>query len=524
MYRLAVKLFTDAKMTARRPMRMKWEDYWAQRAVIMPNGAVHSRYDKDNEIIKQLPYGAKHKKGFCSTMGTVEQGYFIDRRPELTAHVSTKYEWGKTRALYGCDITSHINADFGLMCCEDTFPEYVPTGSNAKPEYVNQQIKQMTGVPLCYDYDDFNSQHSISSMQAVIDAWLVVNGELISDEQKEAVLWTRNSLEEMFVVNSITNQQYKAEGTLFSGWRLTSFMNTALNYVYLDVARKNDYCYKSIHNGDDVFASAKSIGAALQLIENADKIGARAQTLKMNIGTIAEFLRMDVRAVNATLSQYLTRGCATFVHSRIELDAPYSLRNLVTSYYERYSELKQRGAVGRTLNDLYRKQLFFARKLFDVDKNIIQALLTYDTTAGGIIKNGYITNKRIKEIEIDLAVSKVDELKTLTYKGISSYTAFLKGKFKSIADAFSYSAVEGNLLLMYNVYKKSCIIEEASMANIINEKALAGAWSAIEGMTVVHKVRMGISNIVIAMKQFNPAFAKVLEESGDPIKWMKILL
>lgn len=523
-YRLAARLFSDALTEGRRPMGMSWNDYWQQRAVIMPAGAVHSRHEEDLDIITTLPRAAKSKKGFVSTLGELDQEYFLSRPCEITAHTSTKYEWGKTRALYGCDITSHINADFGLMMCEDTFPSYIPTGSNSKPEHVKLQIDSMTGVPLCYDYDDFNSQHSISAMQAVIDAWRSTFASSLTIDQHKAVEWTIKSIEKMYVKQTHDKLEYQAKGTLFSGWRLTSFINTVLNYVYLDNASLRCFVYKSVHNGDDVYASARSVGDAVELIERAESSGVRAQKSKMNIGTIAEFLRMDMRAKNCSATQYLTRGCATFVHSRIESDAPYSLRNMVAAYYTRYNELIARGCEKQMANKCYRKQLFFSRKLFETDKDVIDKLVTYDLVAGGVVPGGKITDEKIEEY----VVSKMDEdfesIKTLTRKGVESYTSFLKRKFKQIEDAFSYSVVLKNTLNMYKVYKKSCRIVKADMYDMLNEKALKGAWSRLPGILTIHKVRMGISNIVIAMSKIRPDLAHVLSKSGDPLKWMKILL
>lgn len=521
---LAAKLFANAKSQGARPMKMSWRDYWDQRAVTMPTGAVHSRYDEDDILIRKLPRGARNKKGFASALPDYEQSQFLNRHPEITAHVSTKYEWGKTRALYGCDFTSHVNADFGLMGCEDTFPNNILTGSRATPNEVKKEMDLMNGVPLCYDYDDFNSQHTISSMKAVIDAWLMVYNELLTKEQHEAVIWTRNSIDCMIVKNSYTEDKYQATGTLFSGWRLTSFINSILNAVYLDIAGIDECCYKSVHNGDDVFSSAKSVGHSLSLIDRAAVLGARAQKTKMNIGTIAEFLRMDIKARKTTMTQYLTRGCATFVHSRIELEAPYSLRNLVSAYYTRYSELISRGAIVVDIRKCYRKQLYFSARLFEVDKDIINLLIETDLSAGGIRKNGTISNYRLVEVEQDRLEGRIKDIKTLTHKGISAYTSFLKRKFCDIKDAFSLRAVERNIMQMYNVYKKTVVREDCELHNITTEKALKGAWSNLEGMTALHKVRMGISDIILAITAVDPALSSVLKNSGNPVKWLRILL
>lgn len=523
-YDIAVKMFADGKKEGKKPLNMSWEQYWAQRAIIMPAGSVHSRYEEDIIKIKQLPRAAKNKKGFSSTLGDLPHEFFVSRRPEIEAHVSTKYEWGKTRALYGCDYTSHVNADFGLMACEDSFPSYIPTGAGANPANVEKEMSVMRGLPFCYDFDDFNSQHSISSMKAIIEAFGTVFAEFLTDEQKQSLVWTRNSIDNMKVVNNLTEEVYISVGTLFSGWRLTSFVNTALNYVYLNASGSNELLYKTVHNGDDVYGSTPNLGAALRVVENADHLGARAQVLKMNIGTIAEFLRMDIKTKDKSMAQYLTRACATFTHSRIESEAPYALKSIVSAYYVRYNELASRGAETKIAYKCYRKQLFFARELFDAPKEVIDALITYDTHAGGVVKNGYITNKRIIEYNKQDVSEDYDLIKTLTYAGVRSYITFLKSKFEVVKDAFKMSTVTNNVMRMYNVHRKSCKIEDYSSKALRIEKRFKGAWSNLPGISTIHKLRMGIADIVMAIKYIKPELAHILSKSDDPIKWMLILL
>jgi hypothetical protein len=518
------ELFSTARAEGRRPMKMSWADYWDQRAVIMPAGAVHSTYKEEIDLIKELPREAKNKKGLSANLGYKAVTDFLKREPKIESYVSTKYEWGKTRALYGCDYTSHVNADFGLMNCEDTFPSFIPTGSAANEMDVEKQLKPMKGVPLCYDYDDFNSQHSKSSMQAVIDAWLTVYCDQLTSDQIESAKWTSESIDSMYVNNKLEGVRYEAKGTLFSGWRLTTFINTALNYAYLANTGLKKAVYKSVHNGDDVYGSAVSLGHALKLIENAAARNVRAQATKMNIGTIAEFLRMDLRSKEKNMRQYLTRATATFVHSRVESDAPFSLRQLVGAYYTRYTEMCERGAIAKNIKSLYRKQLWFASKLFDVEKSIVNDLVEMDITAGGVVKGGAIRSYKLVEVKVLQNNEVVDIIKTRIRNGIMSYTTFLKRKFPTIKRAFNSSTVESNLMSMYHTAKTSIAREDVEKKEMYNERALKGAWTGLQGMTVVHRMRMGISNIVLAIGFVSPELASVLERSGDPIKWMRILL
>jgi len=341
----AKELFHDAMLEGVRPYRLSYNDYWLQRSVIMPTGSVHSQDFDDRMLAKAVPYALRNKKGFFSAMPTsITHCDWLERKREINAYTSTKYEWGKVRALYGCDVTSHLHADFGLQKCEETFPSYVPTGSKATEGNVSRIMSNLkTLIPFCYDYDDFNSQHSFTSMKAVIDAWLSVFGEGLTREQVASVMWTRDSIDNQYVHCSQTGDEYQTTGTLFSGWRLTSFMNTALNYIYLKQAGLRKYSAYSLHNGDDVLAMCRTLAEPVALLRATKQYNIRAQATKMNIGTIGEFLRMDMMAKKTTAQQYLTRACSTCVHSRIESGAPTSMRAVVKANYDRAMAITERG-------------------------------------------------------------------------------------------------------------------------------------------------------------------------------------
>lgn len=57
--------------------------------------------------------------------------YYYNRVPMIYSSVSTKYEWGKVRALFGCDITSYLMADFPMGQAEECLPSYFPVGQKA---------------------------------------------------------------------------------------------------------------------------------------------------------------------------------------------------------------------------------------------------------------------------------------------------------------------------------------------------------------------------------------------------------
>lgn len=519
------ELFELAKQEGKSPIKMDWNKYWMQRASIMPSGAVHSQHSELDKYVRKLPREVKNKKGLAASLPNIDQRYFLSKIPSIEAYVSTKYEWGKVRALYGCDFSSHVNADFGLLNCEDTFPHFIPTGPQATEGYVKTLLKTAKyNVPFCYDYDDFNSQHSKSSMQAVIDAWINTYFDDLTEDQIASALWTRESVGEMFVNDVKNSVRYEAMGTLFSGWRLTTFINTALNYAYLAKAGINKLTNISIHNGDDVYAGTRNLKDIARLLKNSKQMGIRANTTKMSIGTIAEFLRVDMRAEKPTSAQYLTRGISTFVHGRIESEAPVGYRAMVSAYKTRYDEVLERGGNAQRLRHLYRKQLFFARRKFDVSEEMQEKLLKTHVQAGGLSVNGKIGNYTLEDDSLAYADIDVNGISSLLQPGVKDYVTSLKSLYPEIREFITEKTVRRTLMKAFNINKNTICIKPASSKAIYNQIALRGAWNDDSNFRIFNRVRQGVSNVIGVLGKLSNAHAKVLSETNDPIKWLSIYI
>lgn len=524
-YQHAITLFSMAKQSGKKPVKMSFEEYWSQRAVAMPAGAIHDEDPEYKKLIKKLPREVKNKKGFASALPYLEHSTMMEKEEKIDSYTSTKYEWGKTRALYGCDFTSHVHADFGLLACEETFPFFVPTGDSANSNYIEEVMRPYKNfIPVCYDYEDFNSQHSIPNMKAVIQAWLMVYKETLSHEQQESILWTINSVDKQYVNNSQTDDRYQTKGTLFSGWRLTSFINTALNYCYLAQAGINDITSLHMHNGDDVFATTNNLHEAIQLYVNAKCLGIRANMTKMSIGTIAEFLRTDMRSKTPDGLQYLARGISTFTHSRIESSAPMTYRNLVEAYKTRYEEILKRGGKEKLVNNLYRKQLFFARKLFNVSQELQSKLLEYNTICGGLNNNGVITNEEIYEVEMFGKTLTEYDIATVVNNGIRDYTTYLAKKFPLFSNKITKTKVLDSILSGYNIKRKTIAIRSVEYDEMKHKNAMRGAWKNMKGIALINRVRMGVSNIMVVLQAISSGHAKAISNVDDPIAWLALLL
>lgn len=512
-FKHCVQLFSDAKIEGKRAYRYTFKDYWRQRVVLMPGGSVHSNITSDMTTAKNLDRKLRTKKGFFASMTNGDHLSWVSRPREIHAYTSTKYEWGKTRALYGCDVTSHIHADFSLNKCEETFPSYIPTGSKATSHYVSEIAKNLRHmIPFCYDYDDFNSQHSTTSMRAVMMAWLYTFGGNLSDEQRSSLMWTVGSLESMFVHQHIDGEVYRAAGTLFSGWRLTTFINTALNYAYLAAAGMTTIMCHSLHNGDDVLASARNIGEIVDVIRGTKKYNIRAQTTKMNIGTIAEFLRMDLNAVDMTSKQYLTRACATLVHSRIESGSPMSYRAVVTSIATRCDEVIARGGCDKLIDRLGARQYQHAARMFGCAE-LSKEITTYDTVAGGTCSNGVIQHNELVDTEIP---SDDDVNMSLITPGINDYITYICDKMPMMRKRASNVQLEKTLRMTFNVKRSMTSKVESSKRDLMLWKSLKGIWRSTLRIGAFSKARMTSADMLMSLAAVSPVHAAALQKTDNP--------
>nr|GEV78275.1 hypothetical protein [Tanacetum cinerariifolium] len=196
--------------------------------------------------------------------------------------------------------------------CEEVLKHNFSIGDESASVRVHECLKRMLkqSESFCYDFDDFNAQHSTELMQAVLIAYYNVFKLNMTEDQQRAMEWVIQSVKRMIINNNEgkVSDKYTTKGTLLSGWRLTTFMNTVLNYVYF------------------------KISSAL------DQQG--------------EFLRVEhkVDKEKGLWAQYLTREMATLAHSHIEIQAPLWVVDTVKAMVTRCEKAAHRaeGATARS--------------------------------------------------------------------------------------------------------------------------------------------------------------------------------
>lgn len=525
-FKRAARIFQVAASEGAMPVRRRWSEYWANRIASMPNGSVVSQYPEDRRIKEQLPFDGRVKSAWFAANTKKNHKEWLERKPEIYASTSTKYEWGKTRALYGCDVTSFLHADFAMNKVEDTLPSYFPVGARASDTYVKKVLERMNyGIPFCYDYDDFNSQHSTENMVAVIDAWHMVFGHHLTDEQVESLRWTAQSVKEQYVNFNEVHRVVRVNGTLLSGWRLTSFINTVLNRVYLEEAGLAENVEYAVHNGDDMYASCATILNAMKVVRNGRRLGIRAQVSKTNIGTIGEFLRVDARARNKTSAQYLARAISTAVHGRVEIGKANDARNALMAVKTRVDAIVNRGGDTAVAKALLSAQIGFLKGLFKLDDRTAHLLIHAHPVQGGSDVNAEVQRYRLRltylvdENERDTLRSRFAAIKP----GVHDYVEAVKRSLKltniRVTDSDVINLFADQLLRWKSTYE-TVIDGDLTRRRIL--RGLYKTWEDDPAIVPVSKARqIGIGTIP-ALRYTNSGLTTVLQTAINPMEFLAV--
>nr|WNK15280.1 MAG: RNA-dependent RNA polymerase [Totivirus sp. 'monocotyledonae'] len=389
----AMKLFRMGEEHGYVYHNMDIERFALSRWEWSPTGSAHSQHPEDREFIKKDP---RHRTKFVTLnmMGREEIYAMFDRPAEMHAWASVKWEWAKLRAIYGVDITGAVITNLAMYRCEEVFKHKFPVGEEAEAGRVHKRLTEMLkgSESYCYDFDDFNAQHSTKSMRAVLIAYYEVFKHRMSDDQQKAMFWVIEAIGNVVIHNNEVNppEVYNTVGTLLSGWRLTTFMNTALNYIYFKIAGALDSTgvVDSVHNGDDVLLAIQSLRSAVDISDKMSDINARAQAIKCNVFSVGEFLRVEhkIDKDKGLGAQYLTRSCATLVHSRVESQEPLRVIEMVKAMVTRCAEVSTRSEVGAEVSvDMLNKSLERVAEVFKVDGDTVRKISKSHIIVGGAL-------------------------------------------------------------------------------------------------------------------------------------------
>lgn len=526
-YKQSFNLFKRYDSGASKPRKLDWKTFWGSRWQWTATGSTHTQYEQDKKYISK---DRKLSNKFVSfiKMPEFDFDYFYSRKPEIQAWSSIKYEWGKQRAIYGTDITSYVLAHYAFYNCEDCLPNDFPVGKKATPQRVKGRVRAVLedNIPYCIDFEDFNSQHSNDNMAAVIHAYINAYRRHLSHDQIKAAEWTAESIYSTTINDNMgLKKVYKSNGTLMSGWRLTTFINSILNYLYSKILlSKRTTVYRSVHNGDDVLVGTDNFALTTNVLKTARHFGIRLQRSKCAFGGIAEFLRVDhVRGMHG---QYLTRNVATLIHSRIESTLATDVRDAVEAMEDRLGEFESRGGNINTaarLRETYYKHL---SQVFNLTVDELYIVKMSHKVVGGVSKRQnalvkYLIEAHVRGKTTTEELPGIDEM-----PGIHSYadqvakTLNIEDKKTKVAERI-LKATHKALRYTRNNVK---VVVNNNVERYQRYRSLYKAHSDKSDQTLGKAMMTGFAfDTISEINKYGPLRC-ILKSSQDPIKMLDIVV
>lgn len=265
---------------------------WVSRWLWVTNGG-HSKVLSQIEKSFQIP-DAKERFYRKSAIENYNKNAIFEWSGRTYVTTATKPEVGKEgRLLLSCDTNTYCAFHHLLHPVEKAWKNkrvILDPGFDSQATIIDK-VRQLSGsLNAMFDFDAFDTQHSIRAQQICID-------ELCDKIGFNVVM--SNKLSNSFNKMDIYSKGVKvgrARHSLMTGHRATTFINTILNGAYMKMAMGDDwYNIESMHAGDDVYAKLKSIEQLDSLFDNIKSFNMRMNPLKQSIGyNCAEFLRICI--------------------------------------------------------------------------------------------------------------------------------------------------------------------------------------------------------------------------------------
>lgn len=224
---------------------------------------------------------------------------------------SLKLEHGKLRALFACDTLTYFAFEHLLRPVEKAwhgFRVLLDPGAGGLTNVVRRihLLRKRGACNIMIDFEDFNSQHSIRAQQILFEELIkLVNYD---SELGSRILYSFDHMN-CYVSGKRVGHMY---GTLCSGHRATTFINSVLNAAYIDYVIGDLSAVGSMHVGDDVYIACPDLSAAAEIISAVRASGLRVNPMKQSIGYhTAEFLRLAVTERHAT--GYVARSISSAI-------------------------------------------------------------------------------------------------------------------------------------------------------------------------------------------------------------------
>nr|QLC27590.1 RNA dependent RNA polymerase [Erysiphe necator associated totivirus 1] len=254
---------------------------------------------------------------------------------ETFVSASEKLEHGKTRGIFACDTVNYLAFEHLMAPVEARWRQnnvILDPGSGGHVGMVHTiaSARERAGVSMMLDYDDFNSHHSIASMKILIEETM----DLVEyPEELRGALLASFDKTHIYVGDKYIG---RSTGTLMSGHRCTTYINSVLNRAYLVLVLGDKVMSDSVgkHVGDDVFFGVRTYAQVGEVCRKLRDSPLRMNPMKQSVGHIStEFLR------NATSGRttygYFARSVASVVSgnwvSEAQLAPREALNTMITA-------------------------------------------------------------------------------------------------------------------------------------------------------------------------------------------------
>jgi hypothetical protein len=338
-----------------------------------------------------------------------------------------------------------------------------------------------------------------------------------------AAKWTKASLDRTIIKDQGgTKSEYQAKGTLLSGWRLTSFMNSVLNKIYMSVMLDHSTAaLRSVHNGDDILAGIDNFKAAINSLKGAKTHNIRLQRSKCAFGGIAEFLRVD--HTRGSYGQYLTRSIATLLHSRIESGLATDAIREVSAMESRYTDFFMRGGDTGIITRLRKVHYERIAPIFGLTVSDLMTVKTTHQAAGGC------ENSLAASIDciIEKQLERNEDAPELRLPGVASYA-------KSIVKSLQLDRpIEQVAKRIYNATLNAVsfgrrnikITPNKDIKQYLVYRSLYKAHSRVNENVAYGKAQLvGFVFDVLSKHQGLQILAQVISSANDPITALRILV
>jgi hypothetical protein len=291
---------------ATKPTWKSPDDYWTRRWLYTKSGS-HSKYPEERIFGERLGLPTQPtRREFAEVCS---ENVIAKGEPRVDCGHSYKEEHGKTRHIYSCDTVSYFTFDYLLRPIESVWRNkrvLLDPGRELQSTRYDR-LRRISGCRYMLDFDDFNSQHTQWAMKEVCE--LAFEGA--PPEVKD---WAVRSWSNTYVhwLEGDNMREELMVGTLPSGHRATTFINTVLNAAYCFYASDDMMRgLESYHCGDDVivFGPENKIS---QFITNVTASPFRVNPSKQSVGfEVGEFLRVAFTRESA--SGYGARGISSMV-------------------------------------------------------------------------------------------------------------------------------------------------------------------------------------------------------------------